>query len=118
MTPLGSLRRPIRVSCFGPSYRSMGDVTGGIRANPRISERGSGANLSESAESLSGVRVDTLRKSHIGHAKGGDLRLVVRSHDEDVMYLRGGECNTPRAQRRVVHIEDMEERKQRQLDTF
>ena len=27
-------------------------------------------------------------------------------------------CNTPRAQRRVVHIKDMEERKQHQLDTF
>ena len=33
------------------------------------------------------------------------------------MCLRGGECNTPRAQRRVVHIEDIEERKH-QLDTF
>ena len=50
--------------------------------------------------------------------QGGDLGLVVRSYDEDVMCLRGGKCNTPRAQRMVVYIEDMEERKQHQLDTF
>ena len=87
--PLGSSRRPIRVSCSGSSYRSMRDVTGGIRANPRASERGGGANLSESAESLGGVRVGTLGESHIGHARGGDLGLVVRSHNEDVMCLRG-----------------------------
>ena len=64
------------------------------------------------------MRVGTLGKSHIGYARGGDLGLVVRSHDKNVMCLRGGECNTPRAQRRVVHIEDMKERKQHQLDTF
>jgi len=45
----------------------MRDVTGGIRANPRAFERGGGANLSESVESLGGVRVGTLGKSHIGH---------------------------------------------------
>ena len=55
------------------------------------------------------MRVGTLGKSHIDYAKRGDLGLVVRSHEEDVICLRGGECNTPRAQRRVVHIEDMEE---------
>ena len=59
----------------------MRDVTDGIRANPRASERGGGANLSKSAESLGGVHVGTLGKSHIGHARGGDLGLVVRSHD-------------------------------------
>ena len=74
----------------------MKDVTGGIRANPRASERGGGTNLSESTESLGGVRVGTLGKSHISHARGEDLRLVVRSHDENVMCLRGGECNTLR----------------------
>ena len=81
--------KPIRVSYFGPSYRSMRDVIGGIRANPRASERCGGANLSESAESLRGVCVGTLSESHIGHAIGGDLGVVVRSHDEDVMCLRG-----------------------------
>ena len=96
----------------------MRDITGGIRADPRASERGGGANLSESAKSLRGVRVGTLGESHIGHARGGDLGLVVRSHDEDVTCLKGRECNTPRAQRRVVHIEDMKEKKQHQLDTF
>ena len=64
------------------------------------------------------MHVGTLGESDIGHTRGGDLGLVVRSHDENVMYLRGTECNTPRAQRRVVHIEGMEERKQHQLDTF
>ena len=89
MIPLGSSRRPIRISCSGPSYRSIRDVTGGIRDDPRASERGGGENLSESAESLWGVHVGTLGESHIGHARGGDLGLVVRSHDEDVMCLRG-----------------------------
>ena len=89
-----------------------------IKANPRASKRGGGANLSESAESLKVVCVGTLGESHIGHARGGDLGLLVRSHDEDIMCLRRGECNTPRARRRVVHIEDMEERKQHHLDTF
>ena len=64
------------------------------------------------------MRVGTLGESHIGYARGRDLELVVRSHDEDVMCLRGGECNIPRVQKRIVHIEDMEERKQHQLDTF
>ena len=97
MTPLGSSYRPIRVTYSGPSYRSIRDVTSGIRANPRASEHGGGANLSESVESLRGVRVGTLGESHIGHAKGGDLGSVVGSHDKDVMCLRRGECNTPRA---------------------
>ena len=58
---------------------------------PRASERGSGANLSESAESLRGVRVGTLGESHIGHVRGErDLGLVVKSHDKNVMCLRGG----------------------------
>ena len=108
----GKFGRPIRISCSDPSYRSMRDVTGGIRANPRTSERGGGANISKSVKSLRGVRVGTLCESHISHARGGDLGLVVRSHDEDVMCLRGGEYNTPRAQRRVVHIEDIKEMKQ------
>ena len=64
------------------------------------------------------MRVGTLGESHIGHVRGADLGLVIKSHDEDVMCLKGGECNTPRGQRRVVHIEDMEERKQYQLDPF
>ena len=67
--PLRSSHRPIRVSCSGPSYRSMMDVTGGIRDDPRASERSGGANLSESVESLRGVRVGTLGKSHIGHTR-------------------------------------------------
>ena len=67
----------------------MRDVTGGIRVNPQVSKRGGGENLNESAESLRGVHVGTLGESHIGHARGGDLGLVVRSHDEDVMRLRG-----------------------------
>ena len=103
MTPLGSLRKPIRVSFFGPSYRSIRDVTGGIRANPRVSERGGGANLSKSAESIRGVRVGTLGKSHIGHARGGDPGLVVRSHDEDIMCLRG-ENVIPREPREGQYI--------------
>ena len=45
---------------------------------PEILSAVVGANLSESAESLRGMRVDTLGKSHIGHASGGDLGLVVR----------------------------------------
>ena len=73
---------------------------------PRASERGGGVNLSDDTESLKGVRVGTLGESHIGHANGGDLGPVVRSHDEDVMCLRGGECNTLRVQRMVVYIED------------
>ena len=77
--PLKSLRRPIKISCYGPSYRLMRDVTGGIRANPRASERGGGANLSENVESLRGVYVGTLGESHIDHAKGGDLGPVVTS---------------------------------------
>ena len=68
--PPRSSRRPIRISCSSPSYHSMRDVTGGIRANPRASERGGGANLSKSAESLRGVRVDTLGESHIGYERG------------------------------------------------
>ena len=49
----------------------MRDVTGDIRADPRASERGGrGGNLSESAESLRGVRASTLDESHIGHARG------------------------------------------------
>ena len=87
--PLGSSCRPIKVSCSGSSYRLMRDITSGIRANPRVSKRGGGANLSESAESLGGVCVGTLGKSHISHVRGGDLRLVVRWHDEGVMCLRG-----------------------------
>ena len=87
--PLGSSRRPIMVSCSSPSYRSMRDVTSGIKADPQASERSGGANLGEDAKSLRRVRVGTLGESHIGHARGGDLRLVVRSHDEDVMCLRG-----------------------------
>ena len=78
MTPLGSSCRPIRVSCSDPSYRSMSDVTGGIRADPLAFERGGGANLSEDVEFLMGVRVGTLGESHIGYANGGDLGLVVR----------------------------------------
>ena len=70
MTPLGSSCRPIRVSCSAPSYFSMRDVTGGIRANPQVSERGGGANLSENAEFLRGVRVGTLGESHIDHVRG------------------------------------------------
>ena len=70
MIPLGSSRRPIRVNCSAPSYHSMWDVIGGIRADPRASERGGGANLSESVESLRGVRVGTLGESHIDHARG------------------------------------------------
>ena len=95
-----SSRRPIRVSCSGPSYRSKRYIIGGVKANPRASERDGGANLSESAKSLRGVGVGTLGKSHMGHARGGDLGLVVRSHDEDAMCLRGGKCNTSRAQKR------------------
>ena len=52
--PLGSLRRPIRVSCSGLSYPSIRDVTSGIKTDSRASERDGGANLSESAESLGG----------------------------------------------------------------
>ena len=71
MTPLESSHRPIRVSCSGSSYRSMRDVTGGgIRADPRASEHGGGANLSESVESLGGVHVGTLGESHIDHERG------------------------------------------------
>ena len=33
--------------------------------------------------------VGTLGKSHISHERGEDLGLVVRSHDEDVMCLKG-----------------------------
>ena len=62
----------------------------GIRANPWASKRSGGVNFSESVESLRGVRVGTLGESHIGHAKGGDLGPVVRSHDEDIMCSRGG----------------------------
>ena len=51
----------------------MQDVTGGIRADPRASERGGGVNLNKDAESLWGVRVGTLGESHIDHANGGDL---------------------------------------------
>ena len=69
MTPWEIRVRP-SVSCSALSYYSMRDVTGGIRANPRASERDGGANLSESVESLRGVCVGTLGKSHIGHAKG------------------------------------------------
>ena len=54
--PLESSCRSIRVSYFGPSYRSIRDVIGGIRTDPRASERGGWANLSESTESLRGVR--------------------------------------------------------------
>ena len=86
---LESLRKPIRVSCSDPSYRSIRDVTGGIRANPQSSERGGGANLSESVEFLKGVRVGTLGESHIGHVRGVDLGLIVRSHDENVMCSKG-----------------------------
>ena len=78
----------------------MRDVTGGIKVDPRASKLGGRANLSEDAESLRGVHVGTLGKSHLGYARGGDLGLVVRSHDEDVMCLRGGECNIPRAQKK------------------
>ena len=67
----------------------MRDVTSAIKANPRASKRGGGANLSESPESLRGVHVGTLGESYIGHARGRDLGLVVRSHDEDAMHLRG-----------------------------
>ena len=52
--PLESSHRPIMVSCSGLSYRSILDVTGGIRADPRSSERGGGANLNEDAKSLRG----------------------------------------------------------------
>ena len=48
----------------------MRDVTGSIRADPLASKRGGGVNLSESAESLGGVRVGTLGESHIDHARG------------------------------------------------
>ena len=67
----------------------MRDVIGGIRANPRASERGSGANLSESAESLRGGACRHLRRIPHHPCKEGDPGLVVRSHDEDVMCLRG-----------------------------
>ena len=49
----------------------MRDIIGGIRADPQAFEHGGGANLSESAESLGGVCVGTLGKSHIGHVRGG-----------------------------------------------
>ena len=96
MIPLGNSCRPIRVSCFGPSYRLIRDVTGGIRASPRASERDSGANLSESVEFLKGGACRHLRRIPHRPCEGGDLGLVVRSYDEDVMSLRGGECNIPR----------------------
>ena len=83
--PLGSSCRPIRVSCSSSSNRSIRDVTGGIRANPRASERDGGANLSESVESLRGGACRHLRRIPHRPCEGGDLGLVVRSHDEDVM---------------------------------
>ena len=89
MTPLGSSCSPIRVSCSSPSYCSNRNFTGSFKADPLAFERGGGANLSKSAKSLEGVCVGTLGKSHIGHAREGDLGLVVRSHDEDIMCLRG-----------------------------
>ena len=67
----------------------MRDIIGGIRADPQAFEHGGGANFNEDAKSLKGVCVDTLGESHISHAKGGDSGPVVRSHDKDVMCLRG-----------------------------
>ena len=49
---LGSSHRPMSISCFDPSYCLIRDVTGGIRADHRASERGGGANLSESPENV------------------------------------------------------------------
>ena len=79
MTPLESSCRTIRISCSGPSYHSIRDVTGAIRADPQASELGGGANLSEDAEFLRGVHVGTLGESHISHAKGGNAESVLHS---------------------------------------
>ena len=72
----------------------MRDVTGGIRANPQASKYGGGANLSESIEFLRGDACRHLRRIPYRPCKGGDLGLVVRSHDEDIMFL-GGENVIP-----------------------
>lgn len=37
---------------------------------------------------------------------GEDLGSVVKSHDENIMCLRGRKYNIPRAQIKVVYIED------------
>ena len=104
--PLGSSCKPIRVSCSGSSYHSMRDVTGGIRADPRVSEHGGRANLNEDTESLRGVCVGTLGKSHINHAKGGDLRPIVRSHDEDFICSRGENVIPQEPRKEYIHIEN------------
>ena len=67
----------------------MRNVTGGIRANPRASKDGGGTNLSESVESLREGACRHLRRIPHRLCEGGDLGLIVRSHDENVMCLRG-----------------------------
>ena len=47
--------------------------------------------------------VGTLGESHIGHVRGGDMGLVVRSHDKDVMCLNG-ENIIPQEPRKGLYI--------------